>query len=88
MALINEEYLGDMSIKWLKEIGYSFVHGSDLAPDGKSPEREDLREVILIDRHRTALKTQSRCSISHDQVSSSSTKEHYGNSIIRRTILF
>ena len=56
MAFINEEYLEDMSIEWFKEIGYSFVYGPDLAPDGKSPEREDFREVILIDRLRTALK--------------------------------
>ncbi|WP_269609280.1 type I restriction endonuclease subunit R [Prochlorococcus marinus] len=56
MAFINEEYLEDMSIEWFKEIGYSFVHGPDLAPDGKSPEREDYCQVILIDRLRTALK--------------------------------
>tara|TARA_Y100001968_G_C19125514_1_gene604053 strand:+ start:378 stop:536 length:159 start_codon:yes stop_codon:yes gene_type:complete len=52
MAFINEENLEDMSIEWFKEIGYSFIHGPDLAPDCKSPEREDFRQVILTDRLR------------------------------------
>ena len=55
MAYMTEEELEMMSLEWFKEIGYSFVHGPDLAPDGKSPEREDFRTVILIERLRTAL---------------------------------
>ena len=56
MAFMTEEELEMMSLEWFKEIGYSFVHGPDLAPDGKSPEREDFRQVILVNRLRLALK--------------------------------
>ncbi len=56
MAFMTEEDLENISIEWFKEIGYSFVHGPILAPDGSSPEREDFRQVILIERLRTALK--------------------------------
>ena len=57
MAYMTEEELEMMSLEWFKEIGYSFIHAPDLAPDGTSPEREDFRQVILIDRLRSALKT-------------------------------
>ena len=56
MSFITEEDIENISIEWFKEIGYSFVHGPDLAHNGKSPEREDFRKVILIERLRTALK--------------------------------
>ena len=49
MAYMTEEELEMMSVEWFREIGYSFVHGPDLAPDGKSSEIEDFRQVILID---------------------------------------
>tara|TARA_Y100001968_G_scaffold259351_1_gene246582 strand:+ start:25 stop:252 length:228 start_codon:yes stop_codon:yes gene_type:complete len=52
MAFMTEEDLENMSIEWIREIGYSFVH----APDGKSPEREDFRQVILVNRLNTSLK--------------------------------
>ena len=55
MSLINEEVLENNSIEWFKEIGYEFVHGPDIAPDSKSPERDDFRKVILEDRLRSAL---------------------------------
>ncbi len=56
MAFMTEEELEMLSLEWFKEIGYSFIHGPHLATDGKSPEREDFRQVILIERLRTALK--------------------------------
>ena len=55
MSFIDEEYLENISIDWFKELGYSFVHGPDIAPDGNTPERDDLRQVFLIDRLRKAL---------------------------------
>ncbi len=64
MAFMTEEELEMMSMGWFKEIGYSFVHGLDLARNGKSPEREDFRKVILLERLRTA--PLSRSSIIND----------------------
>ena len=55
MSFIDEEDLEKFSIEWFKEIGYQFVHGPDIAPDSKSPERDDFRKVILEDRLRSAL---------------------------------
>ncbi len=55
MSFIDEEDLENISLGWFKEIGYSYVHGPDIAPDGKSPERNDLRKVFLLDRLRNAL---------------------------------
>ena len=56
MAYISEKELEMISLEWFREIGYSFVHGPDIAPAGKSQEREDLRQVILTERLRSALK--------------------------------
>ena len=38
MPLINEDLLENNSLEWFKEIGYSFVHGPDISPDGNSPD--------------------------------------------------
>ena len=54
-SILTEEDLENISIEWFKEIGYQFVHGPDIAPDSKSPERDDFRKVILEDRLRSAL---------------------------------
>ena len=50
MSDINEEILEKTSIEWFKEIGYKFAHGPDIAPGKYAQEREDLRQVFLIDR--------------------------------------
>ncbi len=55
-SILTEEDLENISIEWFKEIGYQFAHGPDIAPDSKSPERDDFRKVILEDRLRSALK--------------------------------
>ena len=55
MSYINEEILEKNSIEWFKEIGYQFIDGPDIAPDSKSPERDDFRKVILEDRLRSTL---------------------------------
>ena len=46
-SIITEEDLENFSIEWFKEIGYQFAHGPNIAPDSKSPERDDFRKVIL-----------------------------------------
>jgi type I restriction enzyme R subunit len=56
MALISEDHLEQASLEWFQEIGYTFVHGTDLAHDGCSPERDDYRQVVLQGRLRSALK--------------------------------
>ena len=55
MSDINEEILEKTSIEWFKEIGYKFVHGPDIAPEKNYQERDDLRQVFLIGRLKSAL---------------------------------
>ncbi len=39
----------------LSGLAYSSLHGPDIAPDGKHPERDDYRQVFLLGRLRDAL---------------------------------
>ena len=55
MAFISEDDLEQMSLEWFQEIGYTFIHGPLLAPDGETPERDDFRQVVLTGRLRSAL---------------------------------
>ncbi len=55
MALITEDHLEQQSLAWFQEMGYTVVHGHSLAPDGKTGEREDSRQVVLTGRLHRAL---------------------------------
>ncbi|MCY4332598.1 MAG: type I restriction endonuclease subunit R [Cyanobacteria bacterium MAG CAR1_bin_15] len=55
MALISEDHLEQQALAWFQEMGYRFVHGPQLAPDGATPERENCRQVVLTGRLRSAL---------------------------------
>lgn len=55
-VFMTKDDLGQMSLEWFQEIGYTFVHGPSLAPGSDSPERGDLRQVVLTGRLREALK--------------------------------
>ena len=55
MAFISEDDLEQMCLEWFQEIGYTFIHGPLLAPDGETPERDDYRQVVLTGRLRSAL---------------------------------
>ena len=55
MSLINEEQLEKMCLAWFEDIGYDYICGYDIAPDGDAPERADYREIILHDRLLTRL---------------------------------
>ncbi|WP_130472314.1 type I restriction endonuclease subunit R [Candidatus Magnetaquicoccus inordinatus] len=52
---MTEEQLEKEVLGWLGETGYTHLHGPDLAPDGNSPERKDYRQILLIDRLRSAI---------------------------------
>ena len=55
MARIVEQDVEDACIDWLMELGYDYVYGPDLSPDGEQPERKDYKDVILVDRLHDAL---------------------------------
>ncbi|SNZ12042.1 type I restriction endonuclease subunit R [Hydrogenobacter hydrogenophilus] len=55
MAYLTENYMVENSaINWFKEIGYNYIHGSELTPDNN--ERETYRDVILKKRFIQAVK--------------------------------
>ncbi|MBN2683093.1 MAG: type I restriction endonuclease subunit R, partial [Bacteroidales bacterium] len=53
-ALITEDHIEQLFIEELQGLGYSYVHGSDISPDGKSPERA-YNEVVLTERLKNAI---------------------------------
>lgn len=43
-------------IDWLKELGYDYEYGPDLAPGGPMQERDDFRQVLLLPRLERSLR--------------------------------
>ena len=52
---MTEDQLEQEVLDWLQEVGYSVLHGVDVAPDSDHPERKDYRQVLLLDRLRSAI---------------------------------
>lgn len=57
MTRITEEHLEQSALSWFRELGYQAVFGPDIAPppDGKTPERDNYRQTILMDRLKVQL---------------------------------
>ncbi|RYG95703.1 MAG: hypothetical protein EON58_13625, partial [Alphaproteobacteria bacterium] len=53
--MINEDALEQLCIRWLKEVGWSYLHGDVIAPDGERPERTGWRDTVLRPRLLAAL---------------------------------
>lgn len=54
-AQLTEDYLVEQpAINWVKELGYSYIHGSELSPE--NGERQSYRHVILKKRFITSIK--------------------------------
>ena len=48
--MITEDQLEQLCLEWFQSIGYDYVCGYDIAPDGDNPERVDYRQVVLVGR--------------------------------------
>ncbi len=62
MAKITENILEETALGWLKELGYTILHGPDISPDTSdrdsqklSQERDSYRQVFLLQRLKEAL---------------------------------
>ena len=55
MAFLDEAQIEAISLEYFRGLGYAYVHGPDIAPDGDTPERTDYGQVVLIQRLRDAL---------------------------------
>ena len=56
MTRLTESAIEDFALKLLDRLGYQYVPGPELAPDGERPERGDYGEVILAGRLEQALR--------------------------------
>ena len=52
---MTEDQLEQETLGWLAELGYRHLYGPDIAHDGSSPERASYRDVVLIERLRSAM---------------------------------
>ncbi|HHK3762143.1 TPA: type I restriction endonuclease subunit R [Pseudomonas aeruginosa] len=52
---MTEDQLEQETLGWLAEVGYSHLYGPDIAHDGDSPERQNYRQVLLVERLRHAI---------------------------------
>ncbi|WP_025209367.1 type I restriction endonuclease subunit R [Hippea sp. KM1] len=56
MPNLTESSIENFAIELLKNQGYDYLFGPDIAPDGENPLRKSFEDVILLDRLKTALK--------------------------------
>lgn len=52
---MTEDQLEQEALGWLSEVGYTHLYGPDIAHDGDNPERENYRQVLLVERLRRAI---------------------------------
>src|SRR5688572_30101921 len=50
-----ESTIEQAAIDWLKDLGYTYAFGPEIAFDGESPERGDYQEALLLGRLRDAI---------------------------------
>ena len=55
MTTITEAVVEEAALAWLADLGWSVVHGPDIAPDTPNAERDDYAKVVLERRLRDAL---------------------------------
>lgn len=55
MRKITENVLEEACLSWFSELGWSILHGPDIAPNLPDAEREDYKKVFLMGRLREAL---------------------------------
>lgn len=51
----NEDTLEQASLEILESLGYEYIHGKEISPNGQFPERESFKEVILKEKVKDAL---------------------------------
>jgi type I restriction enzyme R subunit len=55
MTRITENHIELLAIQRLESLGYHYLYGPDIAPDGHSPERDSFEQVLLLNRLITAV---------------------------------
>jgi len=52
---LDEAQVEIVTVDYFRELGYEYIHGPTIAPDGEAPERQDYAQVVLTRRPRNAL---------------------------------
>ncbi|MYN44969.1 HsdR family type I site-specific deoxyribonuclease [Pseudoduganella sp. FT93W] len=47
---MTEDQLESEAVGWLQEVGYHYVNGYAIAPDGEYPERKNYQQPLLVER--------------------------------------
>lgn len=55
MTRLFEDDIEQYAIEELQALGYHYIHGPDIAPDGEFPERESYGDVLLSERLKKAI---------------------------------
>ncbi|GAB4266040.1 type I restriction endonuclease subunit R [Thermincola ferriacetica] len=55
MPKLCESDIEKLAIDELENLGYTYIPGPGIAPDGETPERQSYGEVLLVDRVRLAM---------------------------------
>jgi type I restriction enzyme R subunit len=55
MNVITENQIEEIALRYLEGLGYTYLHGPDIAPDGEHPERKSYSDVVLVNRLRDAI---------------------------------
>ena len=50
-----ESVVEQAAIEWFQDLGYDYLHGVVIAPDGTNPERKGWSDTMLVGRLRAAL---------------------------------
>ncbi len=53
---LDENRLEIVTLEYFQALGYEYVHGPSIAPDGDAPERANYGQVVLLGRLRNALR--------------------------------
>ncbi|UJS18768.1 MAG: DUF3387 domain-containing protein [Candidatus Jettenia sp.] len=51
----TESSIEQFAIELLEKSGYQYLYGTDIAPDGQTPERQSFEDILLIERLTTAV---------------------------------
>jgi len=55
MKRITESHVEEAALDWFEELGWSVLHGPDIAPGEPAAERDSYADIILRDRLESAI---------------------------------
>lgn len=56
-GIITETIVEEATLEWFEQFNYATLHGSEIAPEEPSAERQDYADVVLINCLRFSLAT-------------------------------